>query len=278
LTEPATTTTAEFRLLRTLRQSLALLKRRPGFYIGVSIIPVLPSLLVMIRIIHRETFVPKLITPLTWQFGFWFLFMVLRSVVWAVIASAVFADLHHENVSSRAPVVQTGRRPVAILLLILPVAGVWLYAMTMMQSLLNYVQHLWRFPVASLWFLNVASIVFASPEFVAMVVLGTAIPVCIIEKRGPVSSLWRSWNLSRGHRLAVLGVWLMMFIASRILTAVLTYIILAQLFHPAVRGFSNVLFHSVVVVVTGILGATLYSNLRAATETAGPSEIATVFD
>lgn len=278
MTEPASASVAEFSVLRALRQGLAVLKRDPGFYLGVSIIPVLLKLLLTLHVIRSQIFATASFGLLTWQSGSTLLFIGLISVVWAAMASAVFADLRGENVTRRNSLTQTARHLVAILLLSLPIFGVYLSTGPVITPLVVHFLDPMPFSFQSFWTLKVAALLIRSPGYIVLAIVGTAIPVCIVEKRGAIDSLMHSWNLSRGHRWAVLGVLLMIYTASFILETFMNGITSAQIIAPDVAPYAHALVVTLTIAFTAIIGATLYSELRAATEPAGAREIASVFE
>jgi hypothetical protein len=105
-------------------------------------------------------------------------------------------------------------------------------------------------------------------------------PVIVAEnRRNPIEALSRTWALTKGHGWAVLGMFLLVFIAGFILTAVIGGIIGAILILALpehLSAFLNLVVSSVLSaalqVVTIFLYAAIYRALAARAEGAGATE------
>ena len=115
------------------------------------------------------------------------------------------------------------------------------------------------------------------PGLILITMWFVAVPICIVERRGPWQSLVRSGELTKGHRWKIFGIILVLYIVSAIvgyiLTSVLTAIggtvlaMIATLLWNGVWGA----FFAIFVVVT-------YYELRVAKEGIDIEQIASVFD
>ena len=115
------------------------------------------------------------------------------------------------------------------------------------------------------------------PGLILITMWFVAVPICIVERRGPWQSLVRSGELTKGHRWKIFGIILVLYLVSAIvgyiLTSVLTAIggtvlaMIATLLWNGVWGA----FFAIFVVVT-------YYELRVAKEGIDIEQIASVFD
>lgn len=114
---------------------------------------------------------------------------------------------------------------------------------------------------------------------------GAAVPTAVVERLGVGGSLQRSWDLTRNHRWAVLGA----FIILGLIAVGLTLVIGVVGGFAAALGGDNivgqVLKGLVSAVLQGVVGAfsstglaTVYTHLRRAKEGITPSALASVFD
>jgi hypothetical protein len=115
------------------------------------------------------------------------------------------------------------------------------------------------------------------PGLMVITMLFVAMPVCVVERLGPIKSMGRSARLTKGHRWKVFGIWLAMTIVTVIAQSILVGVaraiggtvlaLVASLLWGAVYGA----FYAILVVVT-------YHDLRVAKEGVNTDQIASVFD
>jgi len=115
------------------------------------------------------------------------------------------------------------------------------------------------------------------PGIILMVMWYLAVPVCMVEKTGPVRSLDRSQRLTKGHRWKLFGLFLFVVILSAIgdsvsagIGAALLRDVGAVLFQAVWQGISQAL-SSIMIVVA-------YYQLRVAKEGVDIDQIASVFE
>lgn len=121
------------------------------------------------------------------------------------------------------------------------------------------------------------ALLFIIPGIILMVMWYVAVPVNVVERAGPVTSLRRSRALTKGHRWKLFGMYLLVFIVNMIVGSLLPIgaaavggpvgALAAQLVWQGVAGA----FGSVLVVVA-------YYDLRVAKEGIDIERIAVVFD
>lgn len=124
---------------------------------------------------------------------------------------------------------------------------------------------------------GIAAILLVIPAFIVMTMLFVAMPACIVEQLGPVKSLSRSAELTKGHRWAIFGLWflvaIIIAIGSKIAGTIgsliggLGFSLVLDLIWGAVAGA----FNAIMVVVA-------YHDLRVAKEGIDTDKIASVFD
>lgn len=122
------------------------------------------------------------------------------------------------------------------------------------------------------------------PGVILFLAWSVAVPVLVIEKTGVFATLGRSAELTKGHRWAILGlavvVWIISFILSMVvlpLTAVLT-IANAGMFSTAPAIALSGLINAVIATITATGTAVVYYELRSIKEGIGPEQLASVFD
>jgi hypothetical protein len=114
------------------------------------------------------------------------------------------------------------------------------------------------------------------PGLIFWAMYAVALPVCVVEREGGLSSLSRSQELTSGHRWPIFGVAIAIFVVTLIGSA---------LIRTAFLGASLVALYvmtwvwtTVVSSFSSVYTAILYHDLRAVHEGIGIDEIASVFD
>jgi hypothetical protein len=123
---------------------------------------------------------------------------------------------------------------------------------------------------------GLSAILLIFPAFIVMTMLFVAMPACIVEQLGPVNSMKRSSELTKGHRWKIFGLWLLVMIVAGIGSLIpkaftafggASVGLILELVWAALTGA----FNAVMVVVT-------YHDLRVAKEGVDTDQIASVFD
>jgi hypothetical protein len=114
------------------------------------------------------------------------------------------------------------------------------------------------------------------PGLIALAALYVALPVCVVERVGPIRSMSRSTDLTTGHWWPILGVVVGIAIVTAIVNAAIRAALPAEPAIPIVAAswLWGVLSASFSAVFTAIL----YHDLRAVKEGIGIEQIAAVFD
>jgi MFS family permease len=121
-----------------------------------------------------------------------------------------------------------------------------------------------------------ASLLLLVPGLILMTMWYVATPVCVVEQTGPLASMGRSSELTKGHRWKIFGMILLVVLGGGIVSAIILALlanvgsvleILGSLIWNGVWGA----FYAIFVVVT-------YHDLRVAKEGVDVNQIASVFD
>ena len=116
-------------------------------------------------------------------------------------------------------------------------------------------------------------------------------PALVIERRGVFGAFSRSADLTRGHRWAILGLFLVIFVAAVVVGAIVGLIVNPLIIGTMMAGRAAALtpiiliglliqgmWNAVVTTVSISFSAAVYYELRVAKEGIGPEALAAVFD
>lgn len=121
-----------------------------------------------------------------------------------------------------------------------------------------------------------AAILLFFPAFIVMSMLFVAMPVCIVERLGPVKSLGRSSALTKGYRWKVFGLWLVIMMATGVGSGMLGGISYAT--GPIVGGLLKLIWGALAGAFNAIMVVVAYHDLRVVKEGVDTDRIASVFD
>jgi len=107
--------------------------------------------------------------------------------------------------------------------------------------------------------------------------LYVAMPVCVVERLGPVKSVGRSGDLTKGHRWKIFGLWIVIAIVSGVMQGLLSGIA-AALGGPLVARIAVLVWNALFGAFSAILAVVAYRDLRVAKEGVDTDQIAAVFD
>jgi hypothetical protein len=110
------------------------------------------------------------------------------------------------------------------------------------------------------------------PGIIAALALMVAIPVIVAEDESAFTALDRSVNLTRGHRMSILGG------AFVILLIVIIAFVVLELFPDSVYDVLSTLLLPLATILASCFSAAAYVNLVAAKEGGDPASIAAVFE
>jgi len=102
-------------------------------------------------------------------------------------------------------------------------------------------------------------------------------PVCVVEKKGPMASLGRSSELTKGHRWKIFGMLLLLFIVAALVGGIIDAL-LGLSRSPVLVALGTLAWTGVWGAFYAIFGVVTYHDLRVAKEGVDIHEIAAVFD
>jgi len=112
---------------------------------------------------------------------------------------------------------------------------------------------------------------------IVLVVMGSvALPACVVEGLGPLHSLRRSAELTKGHRWKIFAIIFLPWIVLPLVSAALKPV--SSFLGPAVRDVGGFIFAVVLFAYFNSLLIMIYHDLRVAKEGIGPEQIIAVFD
>jgi hypothetical protein len=246
----ATTTTrlaeSDFQVGRVLNRTSKVLSRNFLTFFIVTAVAYLPTALM--------TKSPPEAAAISWQdvalpiAGF-LLLMVLSVLAQAVVLYGAFQDMRGQPVSL-AESVQVGLRrffPVVWMAIAMTVLVMIGFALLLVPGLI----------LLTMWF------------------VGT--PVCVVEQRGPLASLGRSQQLTKGHGWKIFGLMLALLIVSATVTPVIDSV-LAEVGGAALAFVVGLIWNAVWGAFYAIAVVVTYHDLRVAKEGINIEQIASVFD
>ncbi len=101
-------------------------------------------------------------------------------------------------------------------------------------------------------------------------------PVCVVEQKGPLGSLKRSAELTKGSRWKLFAAFLILFIASIVLAAPIA--LLSTTISPLAALAANGILRSIIGAFGSVLTVVFYHDLRVEKEGVDIESIASVFD
>ena len=112
-----------------------------------------------------------------------------------------------------------------------------------------------------------------------------AVPACVVENKGPLESMRRSAELTKGHRWKIFGIWVLIAIVA-IVVLIIAGTLAGLGVVAAPQGLGRVVIAAVIsliltAIVTAysyVLNTMIYHDLRTVKEGVGTEEIAAVFD
>ena len=124
---------------------------------------------------------------------------------------------------------------------------------------------------------GLASLLFLVPGIIVILMWYVAVPVCIVEGRGPIASLGRSRELTKGSRWKLFGIVIVITVASFLVEVIVQFIFFATA-GKLLAGTATFLCLALIAAYQSILAAVVYHDLRVAREGIDVDRIAAVFD
>ena len=230
----ATTAESSFSVGSILSRTFATLMKNPAVFFGLAIIAILPSTIV-------EALSPE-------QRSLGFVMQVVETIlslaVQGAIAYTVYCVLTGKS-TSLGDSVSRGMARIGPLLLAAILTGLGI---------------------------GIGMLLLVIPGIIVMCVWAVTIPACVVEKLGPLESINRSTELTRGYRMPIFGLLLITgllgvgFIIGAATQSVMAATLVAAPFVAAIQAFNCVMV------------AIIYYDLRAIKEGVTLDSLANVFD
>jgi hypothetical protein len=113
------------------------------------------------------------------------------------------------------------------------------------------------------------------PMMILLVMWAVVVPACIVEGLGPIGSMSRSADLTKGYRWKIFGIMLLLFLVS--LVAGLVQLLLGQV-SQGLAGFFAIIWFVVWIAYWNCAIIMTYHDLRVAKEGIDTEQIASIFD
>jgi hypothetical protein len=240
----------EFRIGRVFSRTTTLLARNFPIYFVVAVLATLPSVLLEnAGALFEKSGTDKYTTTFELS-GFGFLAMILlHPLSQAIMLHIAFQDMGGRRISLSESVRAALRRW-------LPLIGLMICA-----------------GVA----IAVGMLLLIVPGLILMTMWYVANPVCIVERLGVFASMERSSALTKGHRWAIFGTWLLIAIASAIMTAVIKGV-LGLTGSNGLATVGSAAWTALAMAFGTIFVVAIYHDLRVAKEGVDTRQIAAVFE
>jgi hypothetical protein len=239
----ATAAEGEFRIGRVFSRTTTLLSRNFPIYFVVAAVGSVPLLL------FKKTDIPLIDDSVTLSLIAGILLLLLGPLTQAVMLHVAFQDMRGQRVSLTAAVRAAFTR-------ILPLIG-----LTICMGVA----------------IAVGVLLLIVPGLILMTMWYVANSACIVERLGVFASMERSSALTKGHRWAIFGTWLLLVIAGAIVSAVVDAVV--GLSGSAGLVTAGSAAWSAFATAFGIVFAVvIYHDLRVAKEGVDTRQIAAVFE
>jgi len=268
----------DFRVGRVISRSISILSRRFAAVLIIAAAVYLPAFLInlsMLRFVWVGMVTPGPAQSLAYAIFLSVLFIVFSVLGQAMIVHAVFQDIRRRPVSLGASVKVGLRRFFPLFGIAILFALLIFLALALFIGLLASVRPPpLRVPLAVLLALPPIPIV------LIVTVYFVTTPACVVEERGPFGSMGRSAQLTKGHRLRIFGLELLLIgllLIASILIGLLNWA-LSTMGGPLLGAISGFLWNAVWVACYAVMVAVAYYDLRVAKEGIDIEQIVEVFD
>jgi hypothetical protein len=238
----------DFRVGRVLNRTFTLLSRNFLTFFVVTAVASLPSLLLSQS---RSTAAPgqDAAQGLGLMFLGLFLGIVLYTLSQAIVLYGAFQDMRGRPVSLTESLQVALRRS-------FPIIGL---------------------AIAMSFIVMLGIVFFIVPGLFLLTMWFVATPACVVEQLGPFRSMRRSADLTGGHRWKILGLMLLLFIISAVISPMIA-LILGLLGSGTIVLIGGLIWSGIWGAFYAIAAVVTYHDLRVAKEGIDIEQIAAVFD
>jgi hypothetical protein len=239
---------SDFRVGRVINRSIAVLLRNWLPFFIVAVIAYLPLVLVERAQAMAQT--EQNLTLILTLSGVSFILLILLSMLsQAVILQAAFQDMRRQPVN-------------------------------LMESLKVGLRRF--FPVIALalmmgFLVMIGFILLIFPGFMLYTMWFVGLPVCVVERLGPWTSLKRSAELTRGNRWKIFGLLVLLMVAGALVSG-LIQLALVPLGGAIVALIGKLIVNAFWAAFSSVIVAVTYHDLRVAKEGIDIEQIVSVFD
>jgi len=239
----AATVEGEFRIGRVFSRTFTLLSRNFPIYFAVAAVGSVPLVL------FQKISIPLIDDSVTLSFIAGVLLLLLGPLTQAITLHVAFQDM-------RGGPVRLMEAVRAALSRLLPLIGLF---------------------ICMGLALGVGVLLFIVPAFVLLTMWYVANSACIVERLGVFASMERSSKLTKGHRWAIFGTWLLLVIAEAILAAVVDAV-LGLTGSTGLVTAGSLAWSGLVTAFGTVFAVVIYHDLRVAKEGVDTRQIAAVFE
>ena len=239
------TITAQFGVGSVLSRSFSTLFRNPLVFIGLTLIATLPPHLVQLAVpagSPEALALPAVVAAV--------LSMIFVFVVQGAIAYAVYQELRGKK-AGFGSALSRGLSRVG-----------WLILAAFLVTL----------------GIGIGLVLLVIPGLILMCLWSVTIQACVVEKLGPLASMGRSAQLTKGYRLPIFGLLLIVGVASAVFNGLASYLGLIFFGNPLVFALIGGILAALPSAFNNVMAAIIYSDLRAVKEGATLDSLANVFD
>ena len=239
------TITAQFGVGSVLSRSFSTLFKNPLVFFGLTLIATLPPHLVQLAVpagALEGLALPTVVAAV--------LSMVFAFVVQGAIAYAVYQELRGRK-ASFGSALSSGLARVG-----------WLILAAFLVSL----------------GISIGLVLLVIPGLILMCLWSVTIQACVVEKLGPLASMGRSAQLTKGYRLPIFGLLLIVGVASAVFNGFASYLGLSLFGNPVVFALIGGVLAALPSAFNNVMSAIIYSDLRAVKEGVTLDSLANVFD
>lgn len=242
----------EFSVSSTLNRSFETLKAKPFLFIGLTATAALPGLCVLMFLMTPLVNYPYAMRShfMMASFSAAFVSIFFGLIVQAAIAYGVYRTLTGEAASYFGCLWRGFSRGFSLVFAV-------------MCAML------------CLW---IGFMMLVIPGVILITMMFVAIPACAVEKLGPVGCLNRSAELTKGHRLKVLGLIVLYVLASSGIDYSFAFLMGLVSDSLLVRSLAGAVISILPSAFLGIMVGVAYFDLRAVKEGTGIEGLANVFD
>lgn len=239
------TITAQFSVGSVLGRSFSTLFKNPLVFFGLTLIATLPPHLVQLTVPSgtlEGLALPAIVAAV--------LSMIFSFVVQGAIAYAVYQELRGRK-AGFGSALSTGLARVG-----------WLILAAFLVSL----------------GISIGLVLLIIPGLILMCLWSVTIQACVVEKLGPLASMGRSGQLTKGYRLPIFGLLLIVGVANYAFVLLAGYLGVTVFSNPLALALIGGVLAMLPAAFNNVMSAIIYSDLRAVKEGVTLDSLANVFD